>query len=174
MALRLTPTNPAVRALVAGTTMSLALGVSHAQLEMRPITPDAFEQISPSKLYMQAGIVDTAASTPRIPLQQMLAAAVPTDRFVLQLDGPMTPDRRDDLQRAGLRIHEYLPVNAYIVSVAEPVVDAGLLGFVQWHAEFDRTWKVQPGIGQRTYATPERQLMAQRGEVGVVVVVNRG
>ena len=174
MALRLTPTNPAVRALVAGTTMSLALGVAHAQMEMRPVTPAAFEQISPNKLYLQAGIVDTAASTPRVSLQQMLATAAPTDRFVLQLDGPMTPERRDAMQRSGLRVHDYLPVNAYIVSVTEPVADAGLLGFVQWHAPFDRAWKIQPGLGQRTYSTPERQLMAQRGEVGVVVVLFEG
>ncbi|MCA9312617.1 MAG: S8 family serine peptidase, partial [Phycisphaerales bacterium] len=138
------------------------------------MTPDALASVRPDKIYMQAGIVDAQAA-PVESLAAMSARATVRDRFVLQLDGPMTPARRQVLEQAGVVVHDYLPVNAYIVSLRP---GAGLTNeavpFVRWQVAYDKSWKIAPGIGDRTFATEERQALAARGQVGLIVNVFKG
>lgn len=79
-------------------------------------------------------------------------------RYVLQFDGPLTREQRAALERAGVRVGEYLPSNAYIVTM-DPRADlraVRAVDFVRWGAEFDASWKLDPDIGARPFETPER------------------
>lgn len=98
-------------------------------------------------------------------------------RFVVQLDGPMTPQRRVALERSGVRLGEYLPANAYIVTFAgrNSVLALDTLPFVQWASPFLGEWKIDPGIGRRAgYQEPLRQQIAARGETLVWVYLFPG
>ncbi len=90
-------------------------------------------------------------------------------RFVIQLDGPITPARRASLENAGVRLGEYLPAHAYVVTIdrAARAENMDAVDFVQWGAEMRPEWKIDPGIGRRPYVTPERLEIAARGEVAL-------
>lgn len=95
------------------------------------------------------------------------AAAVALGRFgVVQLDGPMTPERRAALTDAGVRLIDYLPDHAYSADLRRADWDAvGRLGFVAFVGGFDSAWKVDPELGARPVATPERVEIRQRGRI---------
>jgi hypothetical protein len=121
-------------------------------------------------LELRTGDVDTSS------LPSLLAA--PPDSFsattayVLQLDGPITRERRAQLGALGVQLFDYLPMHAYIVGL-EGVSPAALanLGFVAWLGEYQDSWKIDPQIGQREYFTPARQALAARDEVIVDIVL---
>src|SRR5690606_30384153 len=96
-------------------------------------------------------------------------------RLVVQLDGPMTPERRARLSAAGVGIGPYLPMHAYIVTLdgADAAAVAGL-EFVRWHSVYRREWKVDPDVGARPYKTPERLALAAQGRDHLVAVVFPG
>ena len=109
-------------------------------------------KVSPTSLYLRAGVID--ASTPRGKLETLSGAQ---GRFVIQLDGPMTPQRRAALVGAGVSLGDYLPINSYIARFEH--ADAGRLaelGFVRWFTPFQAEWKVAPGLGARQFQTNDR------------------
>ena len=64
-------------------------------------------------------------------------------RGVIQLDGPMDPQREAALGAAGVRRLGYLPLDAYIADLSR--VSAGALralGFVTWAGEYRDEWKL--------------------------------
>src|SRR4051812_41860800 len=69
----------------------------------------------PAALYLRAGTVDTAA--PLGGLAAEIGRHPAGTRLVVQLDGPITPQRRARLAAAGIRVGDYLPVHAYIVTL---------------------------------------------------------
>ena len=92
--------------------------------------------------------------------------------YVIQLDGPLTPQRKQQLAAAGVQLGDYLPKNAYIVRLdAAAAVRVAGLGFVRWAGTYRSDWKIAPRIGDRPYFTPERQQTAARGEVMVDVTL---
>lgn len=96
-------------------------------------------------------------------------------RFVMQLDGPIDPRRREALHRAGVALGDYLPEHAYIVELdrAGGPALAGL-SFVRWIGPFRSEWKLDPQLNRRDYATPERQAIADRGDLVVIVTLFAG
>lgn len=126
-------------------------------------------------VYLASERISTARAIPQMELEQAVAAALPRDRFIIQLDGPMTPARRRALTDAGVRLHDYVPANAFVVQLAGADPQAvGQLGFVQWHTPFEDAWKVAPDIGQRPFLTPERLELARQGRVAVIVTLFAG
>ncbi len=90
------------------------------------------------------------------------------ERMVLNLDGPMSPDRRTQIEATGVRIGDYLPTNAFIIETRDARLDAlRALGFVQRLVNFETAWKLDPSIGLRPLQTPERQTIAAQGKVVV-------
>jgi len=71
----------------------------------------------------------------------------PRDRYVLQLDGPMTPSRRAALTGAGAVLGDYLPDDAFVVRL-----DRGArrklasLGFIRWLGRLRPEWKIAPAL----------------------------
>ncbi|MBL9032771.1 MAG: S8 family serine peptidase [Phycisphaerae bacterium] len=130
--------------------------------------------VSPTALYLRAGTIDTLA-VPGVPLAALVGAHPAGTRFVAQLDGPMTPQRRARLLAAGVEVFEYLPMHAYIVSLDR--ADAGRvagLEFVRWAGVYQTAWKLDPELGQRPYATADRQALARQGRDRFVVVAFAG
>lgn len=123
-----------------------------------------------SGLGLRTGVVDTAES--RVSFDDLKREAMATRgaRAVIQLDGPMDPRRRARLEEAGVRVGEYLPPNGFIVDLSKADVEALRgLDFVRWRGRYEREWKLDPEIGQRPYATIERQDEVRQGRVSVVV-----
>ncbi|NIP86540.1 MAG: hypothetical protein GTO03_13620, partial [Planctomycetales bacterium] len=99
-----------------------------------------------TKLYLNAGTIDTrsAQSGPDLLLHRpkSYAAGIP---YVLQMDGPITPQRRAALVQAGVKLGDYLPRNAYIVDlsgVRPQAIDD--LPFVSWIGAYRNEWKLSP------------------------------
>ncbi|MBX3377704.1 MAG: S8 family serine peptidase [Phycisphaeraceae bacterium] len=130
--------------------------------------------LSPTLLYLRTGDVDTsgrAATT----LAQAITAAAPSDRFIIQLDGPITPERRAAIAAAGIRLGGYIPSNAYIARLhgADPKAASGL-GFVRYLTPYRAEWKLDPELGRRPYVSPERLALRKNGRDLVVVTTFEG
>jgi hypothetical protein len=123
--------------------------------------------VSPTSLYLRAGTVDLGAARAAV---ETLAGQ--QGRFVIQLDGPMTPQRRAALEGAGVQLGDYLPINSYVVRLAQ--ADAGKLarlGFVRWAGAFESAWKVAPDVGAREMRSNDRLLLQGLGMSALVIDV---
>lgn len=142
----------------AGQAASLG-GTSGPQAEQR------VGRVSPTSLYLRAGTVD--ASAPRGRLETLAGAA---GRYVIQLDGPMTPVRRAALEGAGVELGDYLPINSFIARFeGADAARLAQLGFVRWHGEFQDAWKVAPDVGQRQFQTNDRLFLQGIGTSALVI-----
>ena len=128
----------------------------------------------PTHLDLRAGRVDT--STPR----RNLAAAIRNDRMhgmadcwrVIQLDGPMTPERRKRLNDAGVRIAQYLPPNAFLIR-GDDAQCVGLeeLDFVRWTAPYDKAWKIDESLRKPANAADG---VTRDDEVAALITLHQG
>ncbi len=146
---------------------TVALGASATS------TGGSSERPAPRAIELVAGSGDLTA-LPNLLVEQ--PAAFEADaRYVLQLDGPITPARRATLEAAGVTLSDYLPPHAYIVALgsASPAALASL-DFLTTVTPYQPSWKLDPAIGAREYFTAERQLRAARGEVVVDVTLFEG
>ncbi len=86
-------------------------------------------------------------------------------RYIILLDGPMTPAKHTALTNAGVVTSDYLPDHAYIadLSRADSAKLAGL-GFVTWVGTFDKAWKVEPAWGTHELTDPDRVEALDRGQ----------
>lgn len=93
-------------------------------------------------------------------------------RYVLALDAPLSPERREALGAAGAVVEDYLPVNAVLVraSGATPASLAGL-GFVTWAGAYSAAWKIDPELTRagRDFVGSDRRAFETRGRRVVAV-----
>jgi hypothetical protein len=138
--------------------------------------PPVIGEVSATSLYLQAATVDASRARDVAELARLIeAGGARTGRWVVQLDGPMRPAWRERLTAAGVRVGDYLPLNAFIVTLgaADNKAVAGL-EFVRWFEAFKPEWKIAPGIGTRTYLTAERRQARAAGQVEVLVTLFAG
>ncbi len=176
------------RKVACGLALAASLAAAHGQHAAAPDLGDgavkrleglAGNDFNRKALYLSTGTVCTEGACE--PLAQVLAQralAAPAGvsaRRVIQMDGPMTPERRRRIEQAGVRLGEYLPVNAFVadLSGATPESVAGL-DFVRWNGAYENAWKVAPRIGTRAFQTVERQALAARNEVAVTIALFEG
>lgn len=145
------------------------------------LTPAAFAQsldelgISRTALHLQAGVVDTSIERNDLALfvlEQPEGAAV---RRVIQLDGPLTPERERQLSLAGVTLGEYIPMHAYVANLAN--ADAARLGqldFIRWHGAFENAWKIAPDLGTREYDDPALKAVREAGAMPLIVSLFQG
>ncbi|HVZ94575.1 MAG TPA: S8 family serine peptidase [Phycisphaerales bacterium] len=122
------------------------------------------------QLLLSTGVVNTNIGGLALADATAKARVKPVQRFVIQLDGPMTPERRAAIQDAGIVLGDYLPVNAYVADFSR--ADAAKLGglvFIRWTGEFSNAWKRDPQFNQRNFSTVERQQLAQQGKAAIHV-----
>lgn len=134
------------------------------------------EALSPTALHLKTGAIelDAAASLHRQPAE---ASRVPAGHYVVQLDGPLTPERLAILEASGVRIGQYLPSNSYIVSLPDGFDTAAALGgvpFVRWVGAFDSSWKLSPEIGQIVHTTDARIDLDNQGLLKLTVALFEG
>ncbi|MEX2219352.1 MAG: S8 family serine peptidase [Phycisphaerales bacterium] len=131
--------------------------------------------LTPTSLYLRAGTVDAATPRTAATLAAEIGAHAPQARYMIQLDGPMTPERRARLAAAGIPAGAYFPANAYLVTLDKADVAAvGALEFIRWWSPYLAAWKLDPEIGRRPYLTPERQALAKQGRDLLTVVAFQG
>lgn len=144
-------------------TIVLAAGLSCAASLSADAAPAS------DRLILRTGVVDTSQGRPGLEADGgALLPEIqlnPGQRLVVQLDGPMTPARRAALEATGGRILHYLPVNAFILTVANNAQANAAAGlpFVRWATGFDSAWKIDPVL---------RDIAAQPGAEPVVVNIS--
>lgn len=95
-------------------------------------------------------------------------------RRIVQLVGPLTPDRARALAAAGIEIEDYLPDDAFIVRVRGGWTGAVGLPFVRWVGVHRPEWKIDPLLGVRPHAEAARREMAARGEHLLDITLYKG
>lgn len=95
--------------------------------------------------------------------------------YIVQLDGPIDPSRRAELESAGVELLDYIPHFAYIARLgdADPTRLAGV-SFVGWVGEFPDTWKLDVEFGTRVLTSPERQELVAAGRLPILVTLFAG
>ncbi|MBL0927191.1 MAG: S8 family serine peptidase [Phycisphaerales bacterium] len=145
---------------VSALAVLLCGGAASAQL----VTIAPNEPIRGDRLYLKTGAVDTRLALDGAALADFMRTFPGEQRAVFQLDGPMTPARRAALEGAGVVLLQYLPSNAWIVRISGADAAAvSALGFVRWARAMDPAWRIDPTIGLRTFATPDRQALSAQG-----------
>ena len=168
---------PAVILALAGTAFAQHASPSPltpAQLLAQEPIP-VWTPIDPDTIYLANERIATPLRVPQVDLRTAVLQAQPRQRFIIQLDGPMTPARRHALEDAGIRVSDYVPSNAYIVRLAgADAAKAANLDFVQWNAPFQTSWKISPDQGRRPFTTAERRTLAQNGKAALIVTLFAG
>lgn len=135
----------------------------------------AFEVIDPHALHLRAGKIDL---NPQSSLHHAAAGQLQADGYyVLQLEGPLTSERISTLQQAGIRLGDYLPANSYIIHLSagyDIVTRLAQVDFVRWVGPFEKTWKLDPEIGQRQVQSPGRMALAAANRLQLVVALFAG
>lgn len=135
----------------------------------RPLFEGAAELgASPTALHLRSGVIRTieARTDMAVDLDRIKALGI---RQVVQLDGPMTKDRRAQLENAGLRLGSYLPVNAFIVDAINADAEAlAAIGFIRWHGDFESAWKLDPELNA---VWSQTHSFAGPGEAAVTVTL---
>jgi hypothetical protein len=177
------PISPTALALLALAGLAIPLGHAGAanppSAQFKGAAAAARPLPEASSLHLRTGEVDVSRSIGHPggppPLHTQIGAHPAGERFVVQLDGPMTPERRQRLQNAGIVAGPYLPPNAFIVTLdnANPAAVAGL-EFIRWHSVYRDEWKIDPDVGTRPYRSEERQQLIARGRDHLLAVVFPG
>ncbi|MBX3380634.1 MAG: S8 family serine peptidase [Phycisphaeraceae bacterium] len=97
-----------------------------------------------------------------------------TSPRVLTLDGPMSPERRAALAKAGVQIKGFLEGDSFLAEIA-PGSPAAVnrLGFVRGAADFKPEWKISPDLlakaPPRNFRDAVRQQLQTRGKLALIV-----
>ncbi|MBX3358705.1 MAG: S8 family serine peptidase [Phycisphaeraceae bacterium] len=161
--------------LAAGATTAAASGVGDGARKAAGVaTPAPKPSSLPAPpLSLRIGEIDT--SVPRGGLSLVCGGAAGDRHFVIQLDGPMTPQRQTRLREAKIGLGDYLPEHAYIVTLDQ--ADAGrveALEFVRWWGVYERGWKLDPELGKRLVTSAANRALAEQGLIGVTIVLFDG
>ncbi len=157
------------------TSLGVLLSATAALQAAGPSPAQAADGLSPTALHLRAGEIQLDAA--RSLHTRATGPIAGAGHYVVQLDGALTPERLATLSQAGVRLGQYLPSNSYIVRLPrgfDPKAKLGGLPFVRWVGPFDKTWKLDPTIGQRDFTTPERQLLKAQSNVKATVTLFEG
>lgn len=151
--------------------LALGLGLSVIAPVASAISGDFAIEVP--ALRLKSGVVQTNTDDGWATIARQIAGI--SDPVVMQLDGPITPARREALTNAGVLIGEYIPDFAFISDASQANADSlAALDFVRWAGEFQTSWKLDPEIGTINYSTPERIELANAGQSKLVVTLFPG
>lgn len=129
------------------------------------------------ELRLRSGTVDTSTGGNLLAALRGGAPLAPAPDYVLQLDGPITAQRRAALANAGIVLGDYLPENAYFADLrAAAWAEVAELSFIRWLGRRAPDWKVDATLGQRLapWATSERQALAEAGLLRLTLTLEAG
>lgn len=159
---------PNLLAQVAGVDQGIHDAIHDQQHELTP-------GISPTLISIASRAIDTTQARPIGQLRNRVLAGTAPRRMIIQLDGSMTAARQAAIERAGLRILDYLPPNAYLIDTADVQPQRlGRLDFIRWHGEIESQHKLCPNIGNRVLTTPERLALDLEGRYAMHVNLFKG
>jgi hypothetical protein len=152
-----------VQAIIVGLCVGFSLPLALADPPAGAGSPPA------GLLHLRVGDVATSSANNALQTKSVTRFAT-GEHYVIQLDGPMTPERRAALARAGIKLGDYLPTNAFIAKLPaiSPATIMQLRG-VTWLGRYQPAWRIDPQIGTRVYQSAERKAIAARGELAVTV-----
>lgn len=133
--------------------------------------------LSDTGIYMRTREIDTARTPAFTRDFARSLQPVRGKRYLVQLNGPVTQAKRDELAASGITIAEYLPVNTFIATIDEVAARGGALAnakSVRSIVEYEAAWKIDPEIGVRPYKTIDRQMLTQQGRVAVIITLHVG
>ena len=110
----------------------------------------------PRVIRLQAGSFDTRASAWSLPQPLRLAekeSLKPGSPWLVQLQGPITDDKKEMLRAAGATIYRFHSVNTFLVRAESPSTLAQLPG-VLWAGPYHPAYRVEPTLGQAPTADP--------------------
>ncbi|MBU1700140.1 MAG: S8 family serine peptidase [Candidatus Eisenbacteria bacterium] len=77
---------------------------------------------------------------------------------LVQLQGPIVPEWREQLESIGVTIHDYIPEFAYLVTMDQQAGDLmPHLPFVRWVGPYHPAYRISPRIGGFELVDPERR-----------------
>lgn len=99
----------------------------------------------------------------------------PEQAYVLMLDGPITADRRSELEGMGVALYDYLPLHSYIARLGTVSADdLRATGYVRFVGMFRPEWKIDPELFSRVYTTPEMQAILNSDRLPTTVTIFAG
>lgn len=141
---------------------------------------EQFPTLKVGTLNLSIGDIDTALLADA----RSLGAFDPESRYVIQLNGPLTPERQAALEAAGVKLGNYLPAYAYFADVRQTTPQRiAALNFVTWIGAYQNDWKVAPDleptvakVGEapkfsRQFNTAERIAMVEQGVTPVDITI---
>ena len=109
---------------------------------------------------LQVGSFDTRAPAWTIPPSLLLDAGAAGKRgsaWLVQLEGPITEDKKEMLYEAGATIYRFHPVNTFLVRAQDPSKLASLPG-VLWTGPYHPVYRIEPALGQAPTIDPIKAL----------------
>ncbi len=163
-------------AIRSGTYTCLSLIFTSVVAAQGPAPQVAADPVTAGRLYLSGSTIETDA-LPNL-LEATAPAFEPEAVYVLQLNAPITPDVRAQIENAGVVLGDYLPAFAYLADL-KGADAAGLAAIpaVRWVGEYRDEWRLSPEIGRRffqdgvAFDTEERQALAAAGRVLVHVTL---
>lgn len=155
--------------------LAFALAVPNLVWAAAPNMEAAFVPLEGDRIYLNAATVETR-EVENLKLTKPKAYKA-GKAHIVQLDSPITPERRTAMESAGIVLFDYLPQNAYLADLTQ--AHPGLveeLSFVQWVGEYQPAWKIDPTIGKRLqpFQTPERIKVEDAGQTKLLVTLFPG
>ncbi|MCA9278513.1 MAG: S8 family serine peptidase [Phycisphaeraceae bacterium] len=137
------------------------------------VIPTALAESTPTDpaIHLRTGDIDTSIAKSAAMLAQHAGVHTLGKHYVIQLDGPMNPMYQSLLKDAGVKVLDYLPTNAWVVSLGRANAEkVAKLDFVRWFDEYQAAWKIDPEVGVRGFSSAERMQMQQFGRAALTVV----
>ncbi len=146
----------------------LALVLSCGLAQASDVTASAAASATP-KLRLESGAHELGQADNL--LIGMRAATQAPRHGLIALDGAITPERRAQLEAAGVRLGQYMPDHAYIADLSGAQLGAvAELGYVGWAGAFRPEWKVSHELGLIVRTSDAELLEIQaRGELALSV-----
>lgn len=154
---------------------------AHAQERLPGVLPVradlATATLSPTSIYLRSAEIDTTQTAAVTRTPSRVLRPVAGKYYLIQLDGPITPERREALANAGINLGEYMQVNAFMASVNPDALQRnGLAGlnFVRFATEYRPEFKIDPDIGRRPFQSPERLAEQLAGRQSLTLTLHQG
>jgi subtilisin family serine protease len=164
---------PAVwRALGLTCVAGLALGVmAPAALGARPGGMPGQDQRA-EILALRSARIDMSAPGRNLArtAHDLKAANAGSRRVFLQVDGPMTRERRAVLANVGVRLLGYAGAGVHVANIAKAEPESlAAIDFVTWSAPIEPAWKIDSAVGHTSYASDVRKTLLGRNTLALLV-----
>ena len=114
--------------------------------------------IPPSKdilIRLRGATFDPLAGEPELPAGLRAPAAAGPGTYLLQFIGPVQKEWKDTLQKAGIRLYDYIPDYAFIARMDAATAQAAQnLAFVRWVGAYHPAYRLAPTLPKTRDATP--------------------